>query len=75
MCRVQLEAGFRCIGCSGGADDPLRAYSRDLAARWPGSKHVEMPATDHATIPASPRLLEEVRLLAQANPQPNVSGR
>lgn len=52
-----------------GADDPLRPYSRDLAARWPGAKHVEVPVTDHATIPGSRRLLEEVRLLVQANPQ------
>jgi pimeloyl-ACP methyl ester carboxylesterase len=52
-----------------GADDPLRSYSRDLAAVWPGAKHVEVPATDHATIPGSRRLLAEVRLLVQANPQ------
>ena len=52
-----------------GADDPLRPYSRDLAARWPGAKHVEIPATDHVTIPGSPRLLEEVRLLVRANPR------
>ena len=52
-----------------GVDDPLRSYSRDLAAAWPGAKHVEIPATDHATIPGSRRLLEEVRLLVQANPQ------
>jgi pimeloyl-ACP methyl ester carboxylesterase len=52
-----------------GADDPLRPYSRDLAARWPGAKHVEIPAMDHVTIPGSPRLFEEVRLLVQANAQ------
>jgi pimeloyl-ACP methyl ester carboxylesterase len=52
-----------------GVDDPLRPYSRDLAAAWPGAKHVEVPATDHVTIPASPRLLEEVRLLVQTKPK------
>jgi pimeloyl-ACP methyl ester carboxylesterase len=46
-----------------GVDDPLRPYSRDIAARWPGAKLVELPATDHMTIPASPRLLEEIRLV------------
>ena len=51
-----------------GVDDPLRPYSRELAARWPGAKHVELPATDHVTIPASPRLLEEIRLVVKSNP-------
>lgn len=51
-----------------GVDDPLLPYSRDLAARWPGSKLVELPATDHMTIFTSPRLLEEIRLLTKANP-------
>ena len=51
-----------------GADDPLRPYSRELAARWPGAKHVEIPATDHMTISTSPRLLEEIRLVTRANP-------
>jgi pimeloyl-ACP methyl ester carboxylesterase len=50
-----------------GVDDPLRPYSRDLAARWPGAKLVEIPATDHMTIPASPRLLEEIRLVVKAH--------
>jgi pimeloyl-ACP methyl ester carboxylesterase len=51
-----------------GEDDPLRPYSRDLAARWPGAKHLEIPATDHMTIFTSPRLLEEIRLVTKANP-------
>ncbi len=51
-----------------GADDPLRPYTRDLAARWPGAKLVELPATDHMTIFTSPRLLEEIRLVTKANP-------
>ena len=51
-----------------GADDPLRPYSRDLAAKWPGAKLVEIPATDHATIPASPRLLDEIRQVTRAHP-------
>ena len=51
-----------------GADDPLRPYSRDLAAKWPGAKLVEIPATDHMTIPASPRLLDEIRQVTKANP-------
>lgn len=51
-----------------GADDPLRQYSRDVAARWPGAKLVELPATDHMTIPASPRLLDEIRLVVTAAP-------
>lgn len=50
-----------------GVDDPLRSCSRDLAARWPGAKLVELPATDHMTIPASPRLLEEIRLVVKAH--------
>lgn len=50
-----------------GADDPLRPYSRDLASRWPGAKLVELPATDHMTIPASPRLLDEIRLVTKAH--------
>lgn len=52
-----------------GVDDPLRPYSRDIAARWPGAKLVELPATDHMTIPASPRLLEEIRLVMNASPR------
>jgi pimeloyl-ACP methyl ester carboxylesterase len=51
-----------------GADDPLRWYSRDLAAKWPGAKLVEIPTTDHMTIPTSPRLLDEIRLMITAAP-------
>lgn len=51
-----------------GADDPLRPYSRDIAAKWPGAKLVEIPATDHATISASQRLLDEIRLVMKAGP-------
>jgi pimeloyl-ACP methyl ester carboxylesterase len=51
-----------------GADDPLRQYSRDLAARWPGARLVEVPATDHMTISTSPRLLDEIRLVMTAAP-------
>ena len=51
-----------------GTDDPLLPYSRDLGAQWPNAKLVEIPATDHATIPAAPQLLNEIRILAKANP-------
>ena len=51
-----------------GVDDPLRRFSGDLAARWSGAKLVEIPATDHMTIIASPRLLEEIRVVTKANP-------
>lgn len=51
-----------------GVDDPLRPFARDIAARWPGAKHVEVPATDHMTIFTSPQLLEEVRLLTRTHP-------
>ena len=53
-----------------GADDPLRPFARDIAARWPGAKHVEIPATDHMTIVAAPQLLAEIRLLTRATPRP-----
>jgi pimeloyl-ACP methyl ester carboxylesterase len=50
-----------------GVDDPLRPHSRDLAARWPAARLVELPATDHMTIIGSPRLLAEIRgLIARA---------
>jgi pimeloyl-ACP methyl ester carboxylesterase len=48
-----------------GTDDPLRRFAGDIAARWPGAKHVEVPATDHMTIIAAPQLLAEIRLLTQ----------
>jgi pimeloyl-ACP methyl ester carboxylesterase len=51
-----------------GVDDPLRPWSTLLASRWPGAKLVEIPATDHMTIPASAQLLAEIRALATANP-------
>jgi pimeloyl-ACP methyl ester carboxylesterase len=51
-----------------GADDPLRPYAAALAAMWPGMKHIEVPATDHTNIFASPVLLTEVRTLLAANP-------
>lgn len=51
-----------------GVDDPLRPYSAALAAKWPGAKHVELPATDHLTVFTSPVLLAEVRALLSANP-------
>jgi pimeloyl-ACP methyl ester carboxylesterase len=53
-----------------GVDDPLRRYSRDLAARWPGAKLVELPATDHMTVFSAPQMLEEIRVLVAANPRP-----
>ncbi len=51
-----------------GVDDPLRPYSAALAAKWPGAKHVELPATDHMTVFTSPVMLAEVRALHSANP-------
>ena len=51
-----------------GSNDPLLPYSRDIAARWPGAKLVELPDTDHMTVFTAPRLLEEIRLLARAHP-------
>lgn len=51
-----------------GVDDPLRQYSVALAAKWPGAKHVELPATDHMTVFTSPVLLAEVRALLSASP-------
>jgi pimeloyl-ACP methyl ester carboxylesterase len=51
-----------------GVDDPLRPYSAALASKWPGARHVELPATDHLTVFSSPVLLAEVRALLSANP-------
>jgi pimeloyl-ACP methyl ester carboxylesterase len=51
-----------------GVDDPLRPYSAALAAKWPGARHVELPATDHMTVFTSPVLLAEVRALLSASP-------
>lgn len=51
-----------------GVDDPLRPYSAALAAKWPGAKHVELPATDHITVYTSTALLDAVRALLAANP-------
>jgi pimeloyl-ACP methyl ester carboxylesterase len=53
-----------------GVDDPLLPYSRELAAKWPGAKLVELPDTDHMTVFSAPRMLEEIRALIQANAQP-----
>jgi non-heme chloroperoxidase len=58
-----------------GADDPLRPYSRDLVAKWPGARLVEVPATDHATIPTAPRLLDEIRLAMTEHPIAGASSR
>ena len=51
-----------------GMDDPLRPYSPALAAKWPGAKLVELPATDHMTIFTARQLIDEVRALTKANP-------
>lgn len=51
-----------------GEKDPLLAYSRAIAAKWPGAKLVEIPGADHGSLPATPELLGEIRNIAARYP-------
>ncbi len=51
-----------------GVDDPLRPYSKELAATWPKAQHLELPSTDHTNVFTRPEVLVAVRALLAANP-------
>ncbi len=46
-----------------GTNDPLLPQSRELAARWPGSRLLEVQGADHASVIASPLVLAAIRQL------------
>jgi pimeloyl-ACP methyl ester carboxylesterase len=46
-----------------GGDDPLAPLSRDLAARWPGARLLEVAGANHGTIAGRTQLLDAVRAL------------
>jgi pimeloyl-ACP methyl ester carboxylesterase len=51
-----------------GIDDPLRRYSKALAAAWPKARHIELPGTDHTNVFSRPEVLGAVRALLDAHP-------
>lgn len=48
-----------------GTGDPLRPFSRNLAARWPQARLIEAQGADHLTVISSPELLAALRTQMQ----------